>query len=136
MSIQIIERDEEVELQGPGGSVTLQCACTRDAEEGNLDRVAVEWATRYDDPERGSRVVQVLYAYSHDSYDGTRTMVLEDGYVCAPVVRSLLAKIGADASVEDFVRAAAKSSANGDAIATLLTDSETVGDQLRGTEML
>lgn len=136
MTVKVIEGDGEVEIQGSAGSVTLQCAVQRDAEEGNLDRVAVEWATEVETDEGAKRLVQVLYAYSHDSYDGTRTMILEDGYVCGPVLDKLLAQIGESGDWRAFVSAAAASSKNGDAIATLLTDDEVIGTSLRGPEML
>lgn len=144
MNIQVIRREGAIELVGPRGRVTLLATAERVNEAyeggpGQVERVTIEWGTEVSD-ERGPRLAQVLFAFTHDSNDGEHRVVLEEGYVCAPLVAQIGAQLGAPSEPVAFVRALAFTShpATLEALADAaeLHPSEFVGATLRPTERL
>ena len=106
--IQARVEDRKVVLKGPGGEVELVFAVETVPEASAEDpaclpRVTVEWC-RSVDVDGELRLRQVVYAYTHDSYDGEHRLLLEEGWVSAPLASALLADLGVQGEPLDVAR--------------------------------
>lgn len=116
MTFQMIVEADGWELHGPGGQVPLQAFEQRTPEGDDLDRVVLELGVRMD-VEGEPKLVQLLYAHTHDSYDGAHIMVVEEGYVSRPAVAFVASRLGVTLDVAGFLRMLVEAGApSGDAI--------------------
>ncbi len=134
--------ERAVTLSAPGQrDVVLSLAVRRVAEANGddpacRDRVTAEWA-REVDVDGAPALREVMFAYTHDSYDGEHRVVLEDGHVSRPMLAAILADLGVTAAPEDLVAYLAP--LHGDLGASLLAllDPETsyfIDDEIRAPE--
>lgn len=137
MTIQGVFDGAALTLKGPGGSVGLAVASARDREEGNRDRVALELTLEVD-VEGTLRPRIVLWASTHDSYDGEHRDVLEEGIVCTALLERINGAIGGSLDVEGLLGAVAAALPEfADAVACLRAnlDSADVTSQLFGPNL-
>lgn len=136
-ALQATLNGSELTLVGPGGAATVAVASVREPEAGDRDRVSLE-LTMEVDVEGQPRPRILLWAYTHDSYDGEHRDVLEEGVVCKALIARVNEATGASVDVEGLLALVAGALPDfADVIACLRAelDSADVTDQLYGPNL-